>query len=85
MTVSSPFTPAPHPKDGRDLSNHFPLQDVDLAVLRKRADKIIKSSEDSVRRLKILQAEIEERMENQRPDAVCGLGGAGRPGEPPKG
>jgi hypothetical protein len=41
-------------------------QDADLAALRKRADKIIKSTEDSVRRLKILQAEIEERLENQR-------------------
>ena len=42
-------------------------QDADLAALRKRADKIIKSTKDSVRRLKILQAEIEERLENQRP------------------
>ena len=24
MTVSSTFTPAPHPQDGRTLSNHFP-------------------------------------------------------------
>ena len=41
-------------------------QDADLAALRKRADKISKSTKDSVRRLKILQAEIEERLENQR-------------------
>jgi hypothetical protein len=39
----------------------------ELGALRKRADKIIKATRESVRRLKILQAEIEERLQNQRP------------------
>ena len=43
-----------------------PQPDAEIEALRQRADKITKSTEASVRRLKLLQAEIEERLKSQR-------------------
>jgi len=46
-----------------------PSSDPALAELQQRAAKILKATEDSVRRLRLIQAEIEQRLRSRNPNS----------------